>query len=282
MFCKFCGEKNEDSATICSRCGNKLDKEESVIKGEETKDVAFEKNKDTFNENSTKRISDKSLDIIVKAIWGCLIAGIAGLVIFFGIVVIGLIGYGKVYLFNGYTFTKVITIISMVLMLIGVIGIAAKCVLYFVFKVGKFPETAIKRILLVVLAVACLGCSIWGFVSCGKNRKSNSNMGTGSSGNYNQTVSEYLGLELNVTSIKKSGSYTYVYCSVKNISAEYGVATMYRYIKVKAVFYDYRGNIIDTDWTYAIDSSWLYSGETKQFYYMVRDTSVKSATLSII
>lgn len=279
MYCKFCGAKNEDDAVFCSRCGNKLDNEKSNVEGVRNEEFASEKT--DVNAYFIKKISDKTSGFIFKAIKGCLIAGIAGLAIFVGIVVIGLIVYRKVYLFDGYTFTKVITIISMVLMLIGVLGIISKSILFFVFKIGKFPETIVKRILLVSMAVACLSFSIWGFVSCGANNKSNSNAGS-SSGNYKHTVSEYLGLELNVTSIKKSDSYTYVYCTVKNVSSKYGTATMYRYIKVKAVFYDILGNIIDTDWTYAVDSSWLNSGETKQFYYMVHDTSVWSAELSIV
>ena len=96
-------------------------------------------------------------------------------------------------------------------------------------------------------------------------------------------VSEYLGLELDVTSIiDTSDGYTSVFCIVKNVSSKYGAATRYRYIKVKAIFYDKHGNIVDSQQTYAIDSSWLNSGETKHFSYMVRDRSVRSAKLSII
>ena len=95
-------------------------------------------------------------------------------------------------------------------------------------------------------------------------------------------VSEYLGLELDVTSIDKSDGYTSVFCIVKNVSSKYGAATRYRYINVEAIFYDRHGNIVDSQRTYAVGSSWLNSGETKHFFYMVRDTSVKSVKLSII
>ena len=122
-----------------------------------------------------------------------------------------------------------------------------------------------------------------GGVDCNKNNKPTPATSTGgSSTETDYTVSKYLGLELNVTNIKKSGSYSYVYCTIENVSSLYGIPTMYRYIKVKAIFKDIRGNIIDTDWTYAIDSVWLNSGETKTFYFMVNNTNVYSASLSIL
>lgn len=51
-------------------------------------------------------------------------------------------------------------------MMIGLCSIIAKCILYFIFKIGNFPTTIIKKVFMIVLAVACLGCSIWGFVDC--------------------------------------------------------------------------------------------------------------------
>ena len=65
------------------------------------------------------------------------------------------------------------------------------------------------------------------------------------------------------------------------MSSKY-VATRYRYVKVKAVFKNYSGSIVDTDWTYAVDSTWLEPGESKTFYYMVQNTNIKSATLSFV
>ena len=65
------------------------------------------------------------------------------------------------------------------------------------------------------------------------------------------------------------------------MSSKY-VATRYRYVKVKALFKNYSGSIVDTDWTYAVDSTWLEPGESKTFYYMVKNTKIKSATLSFV
>ena len=283
MFCKFCGEKIEDNAIFCSKCGAKLTSEEKTnVVSSEIIDTTNSLNE---NEKPIKKKSDKILNIIQKVVFGCLIAGIVGITLFLGIVLVGLFAYGRVYLFDGYDFTKVLSIISIVLMLIGVCGIITKAILYFIFKVETFPRSIIKRILVIVLAVACLGFSIWGFVDCSNSSNYDSGYNSssgGSIGDYDNTVSEYLGLSLSVTKIETSGNYTYVYCSVKNVSHLYGNATMYRYIKVKAVFKDRYGSTLDTDWTYAIDSTWLNSGETKTFYYMVRNTLVKSAELFII
>ncbi len=280
MFCKFCGAEIDENSLFCSKCGAKQIKSEIVSSTAATESSIVSKEK--------KNIPEKVINIISKCCFWCFIAGIVGLGLFISIVLVGLIAYGEVYLFDGYDFTKVLSIISIVLMMIGLCSIIAKCILYFIFKIGKFPTTIVKRIFLIVLAVACLGCSIWGFVDCNNSSKydyddSGYNSSNGSSiGSYDNTVSKYVGLSLSVTKIETRGNYTYVYCSIKNVSHLYGNATMYRYVKVKAVFKDRSGSMLDTDWTYAIDSTWLNSGETKTFYYMVRNTSVKSATLSIV
>lgn len=277
MFCKFCGEKIDEKTLFCPKCGEKQIENEINLSNDTIYSSTIPIKK--------KVVSDKIMKIIQKCCLGGFVAGIVGVALFFGIVLVGLIAYGRVYLFDGYDFTKVLSIISIILMLIGLCSVIAKSVLFFIFKIGTFPTTIIKRILVIVLAVACLGFSIWGFVDCSNSSNYDSGYNSssgGSIGDYDNTVSKYLGLSLSVTKIETSGNYTYVYCSVKNVSHLYGNATMYRYVKVKAVFKDRYGSMLDTDWTYAIDSAWLDPGETKTFYYMVRNTSVKSATLSII
>lgn len=165
MFCKFCGEKIEKDAIFCSKCGAKLTNNEKtdVASTEITDEQLVGLNK---NEESIKKSPNKAFNIIQKIIFSCLIAGIVGISLFIGIVLVGLIDYGRVYLFDGYDFTKVLSVISIVLMMIGLCSVIVKSVLFFIFKIGTFPTTIIKRILVIVLAVACLGCSIWGFVDC--------------------------------------------------------------------------------------------------------------------
>lgn len=279
MFCKFCG--NEIDSSFCPNCGAK----QTENKAEDEIILENDTNENSETSKRTKVLPEKNIKILQKCCFFGVIAGITGLAIFLGIVLVGLIAYKKVYLFDGYNFTKVLSVISIIFMMIGLCSAIIKCILHFIFKIGTFPNTIVKRIMLAFLAVACLGCSIWGFADCSNSSNNDSGYGASggsSSGNYNTTVSEYLGLSFSVTSIKTSGSYTYVYCSVKNVSSSYGNPTKYRYIKVKAVFKDRSGSILDTDWTYAIDSAWLEPGETKTFYYMVRNTSVKSATLYIM
>ena len=185
MFCKFCGEKIEDNAIFCSKCGVKLTSEEKTnVVSSEIIDTTNSLNE---NEKPIKKKSDKILNIIQKVVFGCLIAGIVGITLFLGIVLVGLFAYGRVYLFDGYDFTKVLSIISIVLMLIGVCGIITKTILYFIFKIETFPRSRIKRNLVIVLAVACLSCSIWGFVDCGNNNYNYDSdySGGGSSSNWN-------------------------------------------------------------------------------------------------
>jgi len=278
MFCKFCGENIEDNSVFCSKCGAKLNAEDETEK-------IIEKDVDS-SEISIEKKPSRFLSIMQKIIFGCIITGIVGATSFLVTILVGLIGYGEVYLFDGYYFTKVLTIINIVLMLIGASAVIVKCVLNLAFKIGNFPKTIIKRILVISLAVICVGFSVWGFIDCSNTAydyyDDDYSSGGSYSGGYETTVSKYIGLSLSVTEIETSGSYVYVYCSIKNVSRSYGTATKYRYVKVKATFKDRYGSVLDTDWTYAVDSSWLNPGETKTFYYMVRNTSVKSATLSII
>ena len=168
MFCKFCGEKIEDNATFCSRCGAKLTTEEetdtTIINSVDMENTNLNK-----NEKTIKKVSDKIPNVIQKILMSCLILGIIGIAIFFSTVLFDLIAYGHVRLFHEYFFIKVLSIISIVLMLIGVCGIITKCILCFIFKIGVFPTTVLKRILLILLTIACLGCSIWGVVDCSNN-----------------------------------------------------------------------------------------------------------------
>lgn len=175
MYCKFCGTKNEDDAVLCCQCGAQIgeeeqkdvsleqaampDENEGMSAAQPT--VADKKNTESATEPS------KSTKVIHKCLLGSYIAGLTGLAIFLGVVVVGLIAHGKINLFNGYTYAKVLSIISIVLMLIGICGVIAKCILSLAFKIGEFPKKVIKKVMLISLAAVCLGCSVWGFVDCG-------------------------------------------------------------------------------------------------------------------
>ena len=166
MFCKFCGEKLEDSALFCTKCGNKVNAQDI----EET--VEVEESSNSMGESSKKlnpiiqKIVDTVKPYASKILFFGGIAGIAGVSIFLLIVLIGLIAYGDVYLFDGYAFTKVVTVISMVLMMVGLLSIVSKILLNIFFKFAELPKTLVKRVLMIALAVSCLGFSLWGFVNC--------------------------------------------------------------------------------------------------------------------
>ena len=86
----------------------------------------------------------------------------------------------------------------------------------------------------------------------------------------------YLYIKVSNVKVTHSGNYAYISGTVTN-TGTYQV----KYVKVRAACKDYRGNIIDTDWTYAVDSSWLNPGESKKFEMMVKDTGNDISTASV-
>lgn len=176
MFCKFCGEKLEDNALFCPKCGKNQNTDD---------DAAPEVNVAQAENSSPKAISPKTKKIIDICFLCAYIIGTVGVVLFLGIVIVGLAAYGTIYLFDGYSFTKVLSIMSIVFMLIGFCAVAVKILLSLIFKITEFPKSIIKIVLLSTLALACLGLSIWGFVDYG-NTKENS------SGTYTEPINFYL------------------------------------------------------------------------------------------
>jgi hypothetical protein len=272
MFCKFCGEKIEDNTIFCSKCGAKLTSEEKTdVVSSEIIDTTNSLNE---NEKPIKKKSDNILNIIQKVVFGCLIAGIVGITLFLGIVLVGLFAYGRVFLFDGYDFTKALSIISIVLMIIGVCGIITKAILYFIFKIEAFPSSTIKRILVIVLAVACLSCSIWGFVDCSNNN----HYGGGSSSYWSfytvysecscsspwaEARSDYLSIDTNPYDYDSDSSNSTTYAS-KALSAIRAVNTK---LSLPSYLYDemlgtraldgrqsYSGTKVNVSWRYHPDS----------------------------
>ena len=91
--------------------------------------------------------------------------------------------------------------------------------------------------------------------------------------------STYCILYMKVSNVKTKRDGNWVYCTgtVKN-TGTYNI----RYVKVRAGFKDSRGNVIDTDWTYAVGSEWLYAGESKNFEIMIKDTDRKIQSADVI
>ena len=291
-FCRNCGAQLSEDSKFCSKCGYKV---EETVSNENTESIEIDNSQieapieaesETANPSSTNRFKELYIKIADKLFLGGFASAAFGTILFLGIVLVSLIGWGEVYLYGGYDFTAILTTISLIFMLLGFVVLTCVFALNLKFKSIKLLTRKAFMILSIALIISCVGLSIWGFIDHANEQNSGSSYGNGSYGGsyndyYSSGIDKSIGLSLKVDSIKTSGSYTYVYCTVTNVSSKY-VATRYRYVKVKAQFKNYSGSIVDTDWTYAVDSIWLEPGESKTFYYMVQNTNVKSATLSFV
>ena len=243
MFCKNCGTQLSDDSKFCSNCGYKT---ENTNSDESTENIEIDNSQIESKSETTNPSSSNRLKELYNKI------------------------SDKLFL-RGFVSAAFLSIVS-------IINLKLK-------SINKLTKKDFIS-LTIVLLVLCVVFSTWGFIDYANEQDSESSYGDGSySGSYNDYYSsgidKSIGLSLKVDSIKTSGSYTYVYCTVTNVSSKY-VATRYRYVKVKAQFKNYSGSIVDTDWTYAVDSTWLEPGESKSFYYMVQNTNIKSATLSFV
>lgn len=288
MFCKNCGTQLSDDSKFCSVCGYKT--EETVSENTENNEInnsQIECEDEITTISPTNQFKEKYIKTADKLFLSGFISAAFGTILFLGIVLVSLIGWGKIYLYGGYDFVAVLTTISLISMLLGFIILTCIFALNFKFKSIKLLTKKAFIVMSIVLMVLCIGLSIWGFVDYDDDEQNKGSSYGGSSygSNYNDYYSsgidKSIGLSLKVDNIKKSSNYTYVYCTITNVSSRY-VATRYRYVKVKAQFKNYSGSIVDTDWTYAVDSTWLEPGESKTFYYMVKNTNIKTATLSFV
>ena len=288
MFCKNCGTQLPDDSKFCSNCGYKTEDANSneSIESIEIDNNQVEAEREFNNPSSTNCLKEVYNKISDKLFLGGFVSAAFGTILFVGIILVSLIGWGEVYLYGGYDFTSVLTTISLIFMLLGFVVLSIVSIINLKLKSINRLTKKVFINLTIVLLVLCVAFSTWGFIDYANEQDSGSSYGDGSYGGsyndyYSSGIDKSIGLSLKVDSIKTSGSYTYVYCTVTNVSSKY-VATRYRYVKVKALFKNYSGSIVDTDWTYAVDSTWLEPGERKTFYYMVQNTNIKSATLSFV
>lgn len=196
MYCKYCGSYIDDNAVFCAKCGNRVERDipsadpnnndEQILRDVTLQDDVYQ-NKAVNNEgkihanedlvDSNKEEKPKFLKILFKI---GIIAAIVGAVLFFGIVIVGLIGFGRVYLFGGYGYTKVLTIISIVLMLAGSAIVAIFIVIHTIKNPKEFTKKIYKKILLIVLIVASIAFSVWGFSDCVRIENSRNGVSGGS------------------------------------------------------------------------------------------------------
>ena len=287
MFCRNCGSKLEDDAKICYVCGEKiqeyvtLDKNTERASNNAVEDILEKRETPTYLTNQSHQ---KYLNILFKIGFA---SAAFGAILFAGIVIVSLIGWGKVFLYDGYEFTAKLTTMSIIFMLFGIVVLTPVFIVNLKRKsINKLAKKVVVNlsIILTVLCVAFSACGLGNYVK-EQDKRSNNSSGNSYGGSYNDYYSsgtdKSIGLSLKVDRVRTSGNYTYVDCTVTNVSSKY-VATKYRYVKVKAQFKDRSGEIVDTDWTYAVDSAWLEPGESKTFDFMVKNTSIVSANLSFV
>ena len=221
---------------------------------------------------STEKIKSNifKLGIILSAI------GVGGFLL---TAIIGLIGYGAIYFYDGYDFTKVCCTLEIIFMILGlisiVIGLIKEKKYHFAFISKK---KKIFSLLLIGLSLAFSVILICNGVSASKSKSSSS---SNSSSSYQMNHSTYCMLYMKVSNVKVThkGNYTYVSGTITN-NGTYQI----KYVKVKASCKNASGTVIDTDWTYAVDSSWLNPGESKNFEMMIKDENnkIKTATVTVV
>ena len=246
MYCTKCGRIIEDSSVFCGSCGYQVK-------------VVNKRN------NSIIRIIGTVLSLI-------------GIAMFIIISLVGLTGYGKIYFFNGYSYTKVLCIIAMILMTLGFILIPVSLIV---------NRQSIKKKQLIVCITAIILSISFSIIllinAINSNKRSSysnsSSYSTYSSHSSNElSHSTYCTLYMKVSNVRIShrGSYTYCTGTITN-TGTYQI----KFVRVKGVFKDRYGQVIDTDWTYAVDSSWLDPGESNSFEMMIKDESGKISTADV-
>lgn len=244
LHCEMCGSTDlvkQDGMYVCQVCGTKYTVEEAKkLMTEQTPET---ENDNLFKEESpvlnkpdndapkpNKELSEKNKKILNISLLVGYIIGIVGVTLFLGIVLVSAIAYGEVYLFDGYDFTKALSIISIIFMQIGLCSVIARLILSFGLKLCEFHKKIVIRILVICLAALCLGFSIWGFVDCGVNSKSSGS----SSGSSSTFVSFFT---------------VYAECNCKSPWAEAGID----YLSIDTNPYDYDSDSYLAD-TYAVSA----------------------------
>jgi len=281
MICPNCGKEIDDISKFCNLCGYKIGEQKPAENPNEVESTENSIEPETTTPVASTTRNRKNLVMLISAI----ILGI-GILGFFLIVVIGLTIYGKVYFYDGYKSTGVLCTVDIVLMLTGAVGALVGLIIskkYFAAKALKILSVAVAAV-----GVVCAVILIVNGVKNANKKSSYNSSSYSSSSSYGQSSSSYemdhttyciLYLKVSDVKIKRDGDWVYCTGSVKN-TGSYSI----KYVKVRAGFKDSRGNVIDSDWTYAVDSDWLNPGESKNFEMMIKDENrkIKDADVIII
>ena len=90
--------------------------------------------------------------------------------------------------------------------------------------------------------------------------------------------SGYAVLDITIDSVTYNSSYNICTGSVKNTGKQ-----TYKFVTVKGSFKDSNGNVVDTDWTYAVGAEGLSPGESSSFRLSVpRNYQINSCAVSVM
>lgn len=281
MYCSKCGKSIDDTSVFCVHCGEKISR---IIENTDSTEKTVENEiidsckEDVASINASNSISVKQFPKKILLI-GKILA-IIGVAVFLACILYERLVYGWVFLFLDISdFTSILYIICTVLTVLGVIGIVVGLV--FTNKMKQLQKKSLVfPMVLIVLALVSSTTVIADCVKSVRDSKATSEYSSSSS-SYEMDHSTYCLLYIKISNIKvtHSGNYAYITGKVTN-NGNYKI----RYVKVKAACKDLRGNTIDTDWTYAVDSSWLDPGESKTFEMMVKDigNDIKTAIVTVV
>lgn len=271
MYCKNCGKLLSNSEAFCPECGTK------------NEEIGQEKLLDAQGVSiKEKQKTNKEKVLNILPLCGFIFSAV-GVGIFLIVVFAGLIGYGKIYLFNGdaYAITKAAVIISIVLMLLGVISLVVKFILILTKKADGFPVKMSTKIIAIVLIVFSIGFSVWGFINAGLSNKEDyypyypptptysldsAYNEAGCASPWATRGSSYIKVDTNPYDI--DGSTTYVY------KATAAIKKLNRYFGVPDYVYDDMMN------TRAIDGRQSYSGSRINIYWRYHPDSGLEVTYS--
>lgn len=261
MFCNKCGKEIDDLSDFCKYCGNSL------------KNDTADLTENALNFQSSEKKASIVSVCAKKKIFGILgnSSALFGVIGFMLIALIGLIAYGDIYLFGGFDFTKVLCVICLITMILGILFIVIDILLR---KNAYFADKK-KLVFSIFIIIFALLFSLILVISAIQNNTDNSSSGSGSY-EMSHDVYSYVYMKVSNVNVTHSGNYAYVSGTVTN-TGTYQI----KYVKVKAVCKDAYGNIVDTDWTYAVDSTWLNPGESKNFEMMVKDSNHKISTANV-
>ena len=125
LKCPMCDSsdfKEENGYYVCQICGNKIPIQTKTDK----------KPKKSSKKNEADSSSEKpQKPLPVRLIQGGLVLFGMGLVLLLGIIIVGLAVYGRVYFFDGYFITKLLTICCIIWMVGGFIELLVGLIMKF-------------------------------------------------------------------------------------------------------------------------------------------------------